>query len=197
MKRLFDLFFTLIALIVLSPIMLSLVILIRLCFGNPVFFRQIRPGLNGKPFTIYKFRTMLNAYDKNGHLLPDSERLTEFGKLLRQVSLDELPELFNVLKGEMSLVGPRPLLMQYLTRYTPYQMRRHEIRPGITGWAQIHGRNNTPFSKRFEMDIWYVDNHSLSLDFRIIIYTASKVIKREGVRTDLDQCFAEVNDCGL
>lgn len=156
-------------------------VLVRVKLGSPVFFRQTRPGLHGKPFGMIKFRSMTNAKDSQGNLLPDSERLPRFGQLLRSTSLDELPELFNVIKGDMSLVGPRPLLMKYLERYTPEQMRRHEVRPGITGWAQVNGRNNVPWEERFAMDVWYVDNRTLLLDIKILWLTVMKVIKRSDV----------------
>jgi lipopolysaccharide/colanic/teichoic acid biosynthesis glycosyltransferase len=146
-----------------------------------VFFTQTRPGKDGKPFQMVKFRSMTTAKDADGNLLPDDQRLPKFGKLLRSTSLDELPELWNVLKGDMSLVGPRPLLMQYLDRYTPEQRRRHEVRPGITGWAQVNGRNNVPWEERFKMDVWYVDNHNLLLDIKILWMTVLKVVKRSDV----------------
>jgi len=149
--------------------------------GIPVFFRQQRPGLNGKPFYMYKFRTMTCACDESGCLLPDKDRLTSLGRFLRATSLDELPELLNVLTGDMSLVGPRPLLMQYLTRYTSEQARRHEVRPGVTGWAQINGRNAITWEEKFKLDVWYVDHHTLWLDIKIILMTLIKVFKREGI----------------
>jgi sugar transferase EpsL len=180
-KRLFDLIIASLALLLLSPVLLINVLLIRMKLGSPLLFRQWRPGLNGKPFTIYKFRTMTDARDANGQLLPDADRLTKFGRFLRGTSLDELPELFNILKGDMSLVGPRPLLMQYLERYTPEQARRHEVRPGITGWAQINGRNTITWEQKFELDIWYVDHVSFWLDVRIIALTVWKTLKREGI----------------
>ena len=161
--------------------MLALALLVRLKLGAPVLFRQQRPGLHGKPFTLYKFRTMIGARDADGNLLPDAERLTSFGRFLRSSSLDELPELFNVLKGEMSLVGPRPLLMEYLPLYSEEQMRRHEARPGITGWAQINGRNALTWEDKFKLDVWYVDHRSLWLDIRIIVLTIWKILKREGI----------------
>ena len=154
---------------------------IRITMGTPVFFRQQRPGLHGEPFTIYKFRTMTDKRDDQGDLLPDAERLTPFGRFLRIASLDELPELVNVLRGEMSLVGPRPLLMQYLERYTPEQARRHEVRPGITGWAQVNGRNALSWENKFELDVWYVDHVSLWLDLKIIALTLWKIVRREGI----------------
>jgi sugar transferase EpsL len=180
-ERLFDLTLTIPACIVLSPLLLIVALLVRLKLGVPILFRQMRPGLNGQPFTIYKFRTMIDTLDTDGHLLSDAERLTRFGRFLRSTSLDELPELFNVLKGEMSLVGPRPLLMQYLERYTPEQARRHEVRPGLTGWAQINGRNAITWEQKFELDVWYVDHVSFALDVKIIALTGWKILKREGI----------------
>jgi sugar transferase EpsL len=180
-KRLLDLVFTISALILLSPALALVALLACLKFGSPVLFRQRRPGLHGRPFTIYKFRTMTDKCDADGNLLPDAERLTSFGRFLRGTSLDELPELFNVLKGHMSLVGPRPLLMQYLDRYTPEQMRRHEVRPGITGWAQVNGRNALTWEQKFALDVWYVDHWSLCWDLKIIALTAWKVLTREGI----------------
>jgi len=161
--------------------MLYLAWRVRRELGRPVLFRQVRPGLHGKPFMMYKFRTMTEERDAEGRLLPDEKRLTSFGAWLRSWSLDELPELFNVLKGDMSLVGPRPLLMEYLDRYTPEQFRRHEVKPGITGWAQINGRNAISWEEKFKLDVWYVDNWSLWLDMKIIALTFWKVIKREGI----------------
>lgn len=197
MKRALDIFGGYAGLILFSPIAILVAILIRLKIGSPVLFKQERLGLYAKPFIIYKFRTMTDERDKNGNLLADAIRLKSMGKFLRKMSIDELPELLNVIKGQMSLVGPRPLLKQYLNSYTPEQSRRHEVKPGITGWAQIHGRNNTPFSKRFAMDVWYVDNQSLWLDIKIIALTVLYVFKRENIRSDLEQCYSEVNDCGL
>jgi len=155
--------------------------LVALLLGTPVLFRQQRPGLGGRPFWLLKFRTMTEARDARGNLLPDAARLTAFGRFLRATSLDELPELLNVLKGDMSLVGPRPLLMQYLDRYTPEQARRHEVRPGITGWAQVNGRNAITWEEKFKLDVWYVDNWSLWLDIKIIFMTVWKIFKREGI----------------
>jgi len=195
MKRLFDLALSIPAFFLLSFLMLIIAVLVRLKIGSPVLFRQVRPGLHGKPFTIYKFRTMTDKRDEDGNLLPDGKRLTRLGRFLRKTSLDELPELFNVLKGDMSIVGPRPLLMQYLDRYTPEQARRHEMKPGITGWAQVNGRNNTPFSKRLEADVWYVNHRSFLLDMKILLITFLKVLKGEGVRVDQD--VREVDDLGL
>ncbi len=180
-KRIFDITLSTLTLLVLSPILVSLLVLVRLKLGSPVLFSQQRPGLCGKPFTLFKFRTMTDARDAAGKLLPDADRLTKFGKFLRASSLDELPELWNVLKGEMSLVGPRPLLMQYLSLYTPEQMRRHEVRPGITGWAQVNGRNAISWEAKFELDVWYVDHMSFGLDMKIIYLTMLKIFKREGI----------------
>jgi sugar transferase EpsL len=180
-KRLFDLAITIPVLIILSPVLALVALLVCIKLGPSVFFRQQRPGLHGKPFTIYKFRTMSDARDAQGNLLPDEQRLTPFGRFLRSTSLDELPELFNVLKGDMSLVGPRPLLMQYLGRYTPEQMRRHEVKPGITGWAQVNGRNALTWEQKFALDVWYVDHWSLRLDSKIILLTIWKTLTREGI----------------
>ncbi|MFB2674382.1 sugar transferase [Shewanella xiamenensis] len=184
MKRLFDFFASLLALILLSPIVALVAWKIRNNLGSPVLFRQIRPGLNGKPFEMVKFRTMKDAVDAMGNPLPDSERMTSFGDKLRNSSLDELPELWNVLKGDMSLVGPRPLLMQYLPLYSPEQARRHEVRPGVTGWAQINGRNAISWEEKFKLDVWYVDNHSFWLDFKILLLTVKKVFVKEGISAD-------------
>jgi lipopolysaccharide/colanic/teichoic acid biosynthesis glycosyltransferase len=157
---------------------------VRIGLGSPVLFRQSRPGRHGVPFTLLKYRTMTDARDPDGTIRPDAERLTAFGRFLRSTSLDELPELWNVVRGEMSLVGPRPLLMQYLTRYTAEQARRHEVRPGITGWSQVNGRNAVSWSDRFEMDVWYVDHHSLALDLGILLRTLSRVFRRDGISGD-------------
>jgi lipopolysaccharide/colanic/teichoic acid biosynthesis glycosyltransferase len=181
MKRFFDLVLAGVALFLLSPLILLIAVLIWLKLGRPLFFSQLRPGLHGRVFTMYKFRTMTDAKDFTGQLLPDTERLTHLGRFLRSTSLDELPELFNVLKGDMSLVGPRPLLVAYLERYTPEQARRHEVKPGVTGWAQINGRNAISWEEKFELDVWYVDNWSLWLDIKILWLTVLKVIKREGI----------------
>ena len=180
-KRCSDILLTLPALAISLPVMIMVSLLIRMSMGKPIFFRQIRPGLNSKAFSIYKFRTMTDERDKEGNLLPDTNRLSSLGKILRSTSLDELPELFNVLKGEMSLVGPRPLLMQYLDRYTLEQARRHEMKPGITGWAQVNGRNAITWKQKFEYDVWYVNNRSLQLDLKIIALTIWKILKREGI----------------
>lgn len=180
-KRVFDLTLTGLLLPVLLPLMAIVALLVRLKLGRPVLFAQVRPGLQGKPFTMRKFRTMTDARDGAGKLLPDHERLTRFGAFLRSTSLDELPELFNVLKGEMSLVGPRPLLMEYLDRYTPEQARRHDVLPGITGWAQISGRNAISWDQKFALDLWYVDHQTWRLDLRILLQTLGKVFQREGI----------------
>ncbi|ENO1825132.1 TPA: sugar transferase [Vibrio parahaemolyticus] len=183
-KRLFDFLASLIALILLSPIIALVAWKIRKNLGSPVLFRQTRPGLNGKPFEMVKFRTMKDAVDQQGNPLPDSERMTPFGDKLRNSSLDELPELWNVLKGEMSLVGPRPLLMQYLPLYSKEQARRHEVRPGVTGWAQINGRNAISWEDKFKLDVWYVDNRNLWLDIKILVLTVKKVFVKEGISAD-------------
>jgi sugar transferase EpsL len=180
-KRLFDLILVIPSLFLLSPLLAALAILVRIKHGSPVLFHQQRPGLNGQPFMLHKFRTMKDACDAQGNLLPDERRLTRFGCFLRSTSLDELPELFNIIKGDMSLVGPRPLLMAYLDRYTPEQARRHEVKPGVTGWAQINGRNAISWEKKFKFDIWYVEHYSLWLDVKIIAMTIWKTIKREGI----------------
>src|SRR5690606_32744459 len=177
-KRMFDIIASCILLVLFSPVMALTACLIYLTMGSPVLFRQQRPGLYGQPFTLVKFRTMTDARDKTGNLLPDEMRLTRLGALLRSTSLDELPELFNVLKGEMSLVGPRPLKMEYLSLYTPRQARRHEVLPGITGWAQVNGRNSLSWEEKFELDVWYVDNQSFWLDLKILFLTVVKVLKR-------------------
>jgi len=180
-KRLLDLVVAAIALLLLSPILLLTMLAVRLFLGTPVIFRQQRPGYQGRPFFLYKFRTMTDASDPAGNLLPDSERLTPLGRFLRALSLDELPELFNILRGEMSLVGPRPLLMEYLPRYSPEQMRRHDAWPGLTGWAQVNGRNALTWADKFRLDVWYVEHWSFWLDIKIILLTFWKVLKREGV----------------
>jgi sugar transferase EpsL len=180
-KRVLDLLLAGLALILLSPIIGIVALLVRLKLGSPVLFQQGRPGLHGRSFTMYKFRTMTDLRDAAGNLLPDAERLTTFGRFLRSSSLDELPELWNVLKGEMSLVGPRPLLMHYLPLYTPEQMRRHDVRPGITGWAQVNGRNAITWEEKFALDVWYVDNVSFWLDLKIILLTISKIVKSQDI----------------
>ena len=181
MKRLFDLALSIPTLFSLTPLMLIIGFFVRMRIGTPVFFKQGRLGLHGKPFTIYKFRTMTDKRDKDWNLLLDGDRLTCLGRFLRKTSLDELPELFNVIKGDMSIVGPRPLLMQYLDRYTPEQARRHEVKPGITGWAQVNGRNAITWEDKFKLDFWYVDNQSFRLDLKIIGLTLWKILKREGI----------------
>jgi lipopolysaccharide/colanic/teichoic acid biosynthesis glycosyltransferase len=183
-KRLFDIIAAITGLVLLSPLLLFLAVTARLKIGSPVLFRQQRPGLNGKSFTIYKFRTMIDVYDSKGSPLPDDERLPAFGKFLRSTSLDELPELFNVLKGNMSIVGPRPLMTKYLNRYTPEQARRHQVKPGITGWAQVNGRNAVSWEDKFRLDVWYVDNWSLYIDLKIILKSFALVFKRTGVTQD-------------
>ena len=180
-KRAFDFLIALVALIVFSPVLLLVAFLVAVKLGRPVVFVQQRPGLRGRPFLMFKFRTMLNACDEAGESLPDAERMTSFGRLLRASSFDELPGLWNVLKGEMSLVGPRPLLMEYLPLYSPEQARRHEVRPGITGWAQVNGRNAISWDERLRLDVWYVDNRSLMLDLRILWMTVVKVFKRADI----------------
>ena len=181
MKRLFDLVLTVVGLMALALPLLMLAWLVRRKLGSPVFFRQIRPGLNGQPFQMLKFRTMTDERGPDGALLPDAVRITPFGRWLRATSLDELPELWNVLKGDMSLVGPRPLLMEYLPLYTPEQARRHEVRPGITGWAQVNGRNAISWEDKFKLDVWYVDNRNLWLDIKILWLTVKKVLLRDGI----------------
>jgi len=180
-KRLFDIFASAIGLIVLSPLLLMVAVLVRFKLGSPVFFTQVRPGVGGKPFKMIKFRTMLEATDAQGNPLPDAERMTPFGRMLRATSMDELPELWNVLKGDMSLVGPRPLLMEYIPLYSREQFRRHEVRPGITGWAQVNGRNAISWEERFKLDVWYVENHNLWLDLKIIFLTVKRVLQRDGI----------------
>lgn len=184
LKRFFDLFCSSLALLLLWPVLLVLFILVRLKLGSPALFCQQRPGLHGRPFMMIKFRTMLDALDMHGEPLPDDVRLTRFGRLLRATSLDELPELWNVFKGDMSLVGPRPLLMEYLPLYSAEQARRHDVRPGITGWAQINGRNALSWKQKFELDTWYVDNWSFWLDIRILLLTVRKVLVREGISAE-------------
>lgn len=181
MKRLFDLAVSTLALLVLALPLLVLIWLVRRKLGSPVFFRQVRPGLNGLPFEMVKFRTMTDARGPDGLLLPDAVRLTPFGRFLRSTSLDELPELWNVLKGDMSLVGPRPLLMEYLPLYSPEQARRHAVRPGVTGWAQVNGRNAISWDEKFALDVWYVDHQSLWLDIKILWLTVKKVLVRDGI----------------
>jgi sugar transferase EpsL len=180
-KRVFDLAFASLALAALAPLLIWIYLVIYLFMGSPVFFRQLRPGLGGRPFLILKFRTMKMLTDHNGDPLSDELRLSRLGKMLRATSLDELPELVNVLRGDMSLVGPRPLLMEYLPRYSTEQARRHEVLPGITGWAQVNGRNGLPWSEKFRLDVWYVDHLSWGLDLKILALTVFKIIRREGI----------------
>lgn len=182
MKRLIDIFISLTLLILFSPIILVVAVIVRLKMGSPILFKQQRPGLDGKPFYLFKFRTMINTKDNQGNLLSDELRLTSLGKFLRKYSLDEFPQLVNVLKGEMSLIGPRPLLMEYLELYTEDQYKRHQVKPGITGWAQVNGRNSISWEDKFEHDIWYVENQTILLDIKILILTLVKVIKSEGIQ---------------
>lgn len=181
LKRAVDVGAAAIGLLVLWPLIAMVALAIRGNMGPPVFFRQVRPGLRGVPFTLVKFRTMTNERSSTGEWLSDAERLTRLGRLLRRTSLDELPQMWNVLKGDLSLVGPRPLLMDYLARYTPFQMRRHEVKPGVTGWAQVNGRNAITWEEKFDLDVWYVDNWSLWLDLKIILMTVARVLSGQGV----------------
>ena len=181
LKRSIDIIVSILCLLFFLPITILVAILILINLGPPLFFKQSRPGLNGEVFKIYKFRTMIDQYDKYGILLPDKDRLTRFGQFLRSTSLDELPGLWSVLKGDMSLVGPRPLLVEYLPLYSKRQKRRHEVKPGITGWAQVNGRNAISWAKKFEMDEWYVDNQSFLIDIKILLLTLKKVIKKDGI----------------
>jgi lipopolysaccharide/colanic/teichoic acid biosynthesis glycosyltransferase len=181
MKHIIDYMFGIVLWLIFSPVIVMLSMMIGVSIGRPVFFRQMRPGLRGRPFYIVKFRTMTDGRDSSGRLLPDEKRITRFGLLLRSTSLDELPELYNVLKGEMSLVGPRPLLMEYLDRYTPEQFKRHDVKPGITGWAQINGRNAISWDQKFDFDLWYVQHHTFWLDVKIIAKTIIEAIRREGI----------------
>ncbi|MDQ0224910.1 sugar transferase [Metabacillus niabensis] len=182
MKRLFDIGCVIVMLILLSFFITIIAILVRINLGSPIIFKQIRPGKHGKPFSLYKFRTMTDGRDENGFLLPDELRLTSFGKFLRKYSLDEFPQLLNVLKGDISLVGPRPLLMDYLPLYTEEQAKRHLVKPGITGWAQVNGRNSISWEEKFKLDVWYVENQSFLLDIKILFLTIKKVINSEGIK---------------
>ncbi|HEU6446719.1 MAG TPA: sugar transferase [Gaiellaceae bacterium] len=195
MRRLVDLTGASVLSVLLSPVLAGLALAIRLTMGRPVLFRQLRPGYKGEPFEVYKFRTMKDAVGPDGEALPDEERLTKVGIFMRRLSLDELPQLWNILKGDMSFIGPRPLLMEFLRWYTPEQMRRHDVRPGVTGWAQVQGRHDIPFSKRLALDVWYVDNRSLRLDLRILGLTILKVLSMRG--SQAAQTDAEVDDVGL
>lgn len=189
-KRVIDITVSSVALVVLSPVLAVTAYKVKKNLGSPVLFKQTRPGLNGEPFEMFKFRTMLDAYDEKGNLLPNERRHTKFGNFLRSTSLDELPELWNVLKGDMSLVGPRPLLMDYLALYNEQQARRHDVRPGITGWAQVNGRNAISWEEKFKLDTWYVDNQSLLLDLKIIFMTLKKVVVKEGVNASDNMTMA-------
>lgn len=180
-KCIFDFIVALVGLLLIWPLLIILALINYTIHGSPVFFKQLRPGLKEKPFLFYKFRTMTNERDQNGDLLPDEQRLTPYGEWLRRTSLDELPSLFNVLKGDMSLVGPRPLLMEYLPLYNEFQKKRHDVKPGITGWAQVNGRNEISWEKKFELDVWYVENQSLGLDLKVLFLTLDAIIKREGI----------------
>ena len=180
-KRSLEFIFTFLILLFLMPIFFLVALLVLVNLGSPIYFKQSRPGLNGKVFNIFKFRTMTNKHDNNGILLPDKDRITKFGQFLRSTSLDELPSLWSVLNGDMSLIGPRPLLVEYLPLYSKKQARRHEVRPGVTGWAQVNGRNAINWDEKFEMDVWYVDNQSFLLDIKILLLTLKKVIKRDGI----------------
>lgn len=183
-KRLLDILISGVAIVLFSPVLVVVAVLVRVKLGAPVLFRQQRPGLDGRPFTVLKFRSMSSATDANGELLPDGQRLGSFGRTLRSTSLDELPELWNILCGDMSLVGPRPLLMEYLPLYSLEQSRRHEVRPGLTGWAQVNGRNSLSWEDKFRMDVWYVDNVSLPVDIRILTRTLTSVLRRDGISAE-------------
>ena len=190
-KRVFDILLSCISLLILSPVIIGIWIAVRVKLGSPAIFRQRRPGLKGRIFTIYKFRSMNDARDEAGGLQPDELRLTAFGAFLRSLSLDELPELFNILKGDMSFVGPRPLLVRYLDRYTERQARRHEVKPGLTGWAQVNGRNAVRWEEKFELDVWYVDNRTIWLDIKIMCMTFVKVFRREGISSGTSATMEE------
>jgi len=196
-KRFFDLAIAFPTVIFISPILVLIGFLVRLKIGPPVLFRQIRPGQYGRPFTIFKFRTMTDEWDEDGTLLPDGERLTKLGRFLRNTSMDELPELLNVIKGDMSMVGPRPLLMQYLDRYTPEQARRNEVKPGITGWTQVNGRNALSWEKKFMLDVWYVDNYSHWLDLKIIAKTVIIVLNRKGITQEGEATMGEFKGANI
>jgi lipopolysaccharide/colanic/teichoic acid biosynthesis glycosyltransferase len=196
LKRCFDVVVGSSALAILSPVLLAVAVLVRLQLGRPVLFRQVRPGLNARPFEIIKFRTMRDARGADGRVLPDSERLTPFGRFLRSTSLDELPELWNVIRGQMSLVGPRPLLMDYLPFYNPEQARRHEVRPGITGWAQVNGRNAISWEQKFSLDLWYVEHRGLWVDVKVLALTVLKIIKRDGINSSADETMPRFTGSG-
>jgi sugar transferase EpsL len=195
-KRAFDCALAAVGLLCLAPALALIALAVRLAMGSPVIFRQRRPGRHGRPFTLYKFRTMTGARGPDGRLRPDPERLTRLGRVLRRTSLDELPELINVLRGDMSLVGPRPLLMRYLDRYTPEQRRRHEVRPGITGWAQLNGRDELPWPERFALDVWYVDHQSFRLDVHILLWTVVKALRQSGVHQPGEGPVGEFHGAG-
>lgn len=190
-KRFFDIISSLLAIIILSPVLAVTAVLVRIKLGSPVLFKQERPGKGEKIFTLYKFRTMTDEKDENGELLPDEVRLTKFGRFLRSTSLDELPELFNILKGDMSVIGPRPLLVRYLPRYNAHQKRRHEVRPGLSGWAQVNGRNTISWEDKFNMDVEYVDNYSLLMDIRILMMTVVNVLKHDGISSETSVTMEE------
>lgn len=190
-KRILDIISSLLAIIILSPLLAVTAVLVKTKLGSPVLFKQERPGKDEKIFTLMKFRTMTDERDENGELLPDEVRLTKFGKSLRSTSIDELPELFNILKGDMSVIGPRPLLVKYLPRYNEHQHRRHEVRPGLSGWAQVNGRNSISWEEKFDLDVEYVDNYSLSKDINILFMTVMSVIKRDGINSDNDVTMEE------
>lgn len=190
-KRILDIISSLLAVIILSPLLAVTAVLVKTKLGSPVLFKQERPGKDEKIFTLMKFRTMTDERDENGELLPDEVRLTKFGKFLRSTSIDELPELFNILKGDMSVIGPRPLLVKYLPRYNEHQHRRHEVRPGLSGWAQVNGRNSISWEEKFDLDVEYVDNYSLSKDINILFMTVMSVIKRDGINSDNDVTMEE------
>lgn len=183
-KRILDIISSLLAIIILSPLLAVTAVLVKTKLGSPVLFRQERPGKDEKIFTLMKFRTMTDERDENGELLPDEVRLTKFGKFLRSTSIDELPELFNILKGDMSVIGPRPLLVEYIPRYNEHQHRRHEVRPGLSGWAQVNGRNTVSWEDKFDMDVHYVDNYSFAMDVKILFMTVLNVLKREGISSE-------------
>lgn len=190
-KRFFDIFSSLLAIIVLSPVLLVTAVSVRIKLGSPVLFKQERPGKDEKIFVLKKFRTMTDERDENGELLPDDVRLTKYGRFLRSTSIDELPELFNILKGDMSVIGPRPLLVRYLPRYNEYQHRRHEVRPGLSGWAQVNGRNTVSWEDKFKMDVEYVDNYSLLMDIKILVMTVVNVLKHEGISSETSATMEE------
>jgi lipopolysaccharide/colanic/teichoic acid biosynthesis glycosyltransferase len=194
-KRLLDVMVSTAAIIALSPVLAVIALIVRVKLGRPVLFRQTRPGLHGQPFTLLKFRTMADAADSDGSPLPDAERLTPFGQFLRRWSLDELPELYNVLRGDMSLVGPRPLLMEYLPLYSTEQTRRHEVRPGLTGWAQVNGRNAISWERKFELDLWYVDHMSMTVDLKILWLTIRNVFTRHGINAEGDATMPKFTGC--